>query len=207
MSYRDDIAALDARVESLRHEAAAKIDELEAARRLADEARRLVRARVLETELANPCAASWADMNGDDRVRHCGQCRKNVYNFAELTRDEVDALIVEHEGSLCARLFVRADGTIKTKDCSRDVRLRPRGLAVALGAAAVAAGAVIAAGGALVEAHHVPPPVVYDEAVGETCFVGHGPSMVEPTVEPPERMSFEEGAGGFAVPRWRELKK
>jgi hypothetical protein len=206
MSYRDDIAALDARVESLRHEAAVKIDELEAAQRLADEARRLVRARVLEAELANPCAASWADMKGDERVRHCGQCRKNVYNFAELTRDEIDALIVEHEGSLCARFFLRADGTIKTKDCSRDLRLRPRGLVVALGAAAVAAGAVIAAGGALVEAHHVAPSVVYDPSMGETVFL-HDDPPPEPPVETAQRMSYEEGAGGFSVSSWRALKK
>lgn len=153
MSYRDDLAALEGRVEDLRREATAKVDDLERFEQLVEEARRLVRARVLEGELATPCIVSWDDMQGDGRVRHCRRCRKNVYNFAELTRSEIDALIVKHEGSLCARLFLRADGTVLTKDCTRDIRIRPSRLAVALGAAAIAAAAAVGAGGAVVQSH------------------------------------------------------
>ena len=29
-------------------------------------------------------------MAGDERVRHCTLCSLNVYNFAEMTRDEVE---------------------------------------------------------------------------------------------------------------------
>jgi hypothetical protein len=56
-------------------------------------------------------------MKGDDRVRFCELCKLNVYDFAQLTRREVDALVANSEGRLCGRLYRRADGTIITKDC------------------------------------------------------------------------------------------
>ena len=67
--------------------------------------------------IASPCPASWESMKGDDRVRFCELCKLNVYDFAQLTRREVDALVANSEGRLCGRLYRRADGTIITKDC------------------------------------------------------------------------------------------
>src|SRR6267142_5668090 len=64
--------------------------------------------------IAAPCSADWDSMPGSDRVRHCGQCNKNVYNLSEMTRRQAEALIREKEGQLCARLYRRADGTILT---------------------------------------------------------------------------------------------
>ena len=61
-------------------------------------------------------------MAGDERVRHCTLCSLNVYNFAEMTRDEIRALLVRKEGRVCARLYRRADGTLLTKDCPRGLR-------------------------------------------------------------------------------------
>ncbi len=29
--------------------------------------------------LAYECPLSWSDLEGDDRVRHCGECNKDVY--------------------------------------------------------------------------------------------------------------------------------
>jgi hypothetical protein len=139
MSYRDDLAALDARVAALEH-------ELAQTKQLQAEARRLVRENVIEGTLATPCTALWSEMTGDDRARHCGKCNKYVYNFAALTGDELEALIREKEGKLCGRFFIRADGTVLTKDCTRDVRIRPTRLAVALGVGAAAASALLAAG-------------------------------------------------------------
>lgn len=138
MAYRDDVAALDARVASLKNELA----ETEA---MASEARRRVRQHVIEAELATPCTALWSEMRGDDRVRHCSQCNKHVYNFAELTRPEIDSIIRETEGTLCGRLFLRADGTVLTKDCA-PVRIRPSRFEVALAGGALAVAALIGAG-------------------------------------------------------------
>jgi len=53
----------------------------------------------------------------------------NVYNFAEMTRDEVRDLLARTEGRVCARLYRRADGTVLTRDCPTGLRaLRRRGI-------------------------------------------------------------------------------
>ena len=67
--------------------------------------------------IAAPCSAPWDDMDGDDRVRFCKQCRLNVYDLAALTRSEAEALIIEKEGRLCGRIHRRADGTTLTGNC------------------------------------------------------------------------------------------
>jgi hypothetical protein len=82
--------------------------------------------------IAVPCQASWEGMAGDERVRHCTLCSLNVYNFAEMTRDEVRELLVRTEGRVCARLYRRADGTVLTRDCPTGLRaLRRRASRVA----------------------------------------------------------------------------
>lgn len=66
-----------------------------------------------------PCDAVWEQMAGDQKIRHCELCDLNVYNFAELTRDEIRTLIAQTEGRLCGRLYRRADGTLITKRSRR----------------------------------------------------------------------------------------
>jgi len=88
--------------------------------------------------IAEPCRADWEGMAGDERVRHCTLCSLNVYNFAEMTGDEVRALILRTEGRVCARLYRRADGTVITRDCPtgmRAMRRRASRVAAALVAA------------------------------------------------------------------------
>lgn len=69
--------------------------------------------------IAVPCPMKWSQMEGDGRARHCGQCNQTVFNFAELDAEEARLLLRKHAegGRICARLFVRADGTMMTKDC------------------------------------------------------------------------------------------
>jgi hypothetical protein len=77
-------------------------------------------------------------MAGDDQVRYCGLCEKNVYNFSAMTSTEVVELIQRHEGQLCARFYRRSDGTMLTTDCPVGVhhrvqrRKRRTGLAAAI---------------------------------------------------------------------------
>jgi hypothetical protein len=85
-----------------------------------------------DLKVAAPCQAEWAKMTGDERARFCGLCRKNVYNLSEMTASEAAALIREKEGSLCARFFRRADGTVLTSDCPVGRRGRRRRNAAAL---------------------------------------------------------------------------
>lgn len=70
-----------------------------------------------DLKIASPCSASWENMTGDHRVRFCDLCKKNVYNFSSMTREEAERLIVSKEGKLCALLYRRRDGTVLTVDC------------------------------------------------------------------------------------------
>ena len=140
-AYRDDVAALDARHAALSAELAAKTRELADAARLLDEAKRKAKLPVLDNlRVATPCSVSWDGMTGDERVRACGSCQKNVYNLSNLTREEAQALIVEKEGKLCVRYYQRHDGTILLKDCSVGIGRKRKRTVVAAGVAALLAG-------------------------------------------------------------------
>jgi hypothetical protein len=56
-------------------------------------------------------------MTGDDVVRHCRQCDKNVYNLSALSADAAANLFREREGKICVRFYRRSDGTMLTEDC------------------------------------------------------------------------------------------
>lgn len=156
--YRDDRSALEARRDDLRQELAdltRKTEELRAAvndregveRELASIEARLAYARrapsLENLRVASPCKANWDAMTGDDRVRFCDQCQKNVYDLSAMTRDEAERLLAEREGSMCVRLYKRADGTVITSDCPVGVRKKRVRLAV-ISTAAAAASAVAA---------------------------------------------------------------
>ncbi|MCW5956068.1 MAG: hypothetical protein KIT61_05745 [Pyrinomonadaceae bacterium] len=67
--------------------------------------------------IASPCPADWNSMYGDNRKRFCGECKMNVFNLSDMTRQEAESLLLNWEGRLCVRFFRRADGTVLTKDC------------------------------------------------------------------------------------------
>jgi hypothetical protein len=68
-------------------------------------------------KIASPCRANWDEMYGDNRKRFCGECKLNVYNLSGMTRDDADALIINAEGRLCVRYYMRPDGSVITEDC------------------------------------------------------------------------------------------
>jgi hypothetical protein len=68
-------------------------------------------------QIASPCSADWNEMFGDDRKRHCGDCKLNVYNLSGMTKDEAESLVMNAEGRLCVRFYRRADGSVITQDC------------------------------------------------------------------------------------------
>lgn len=68
-------------------------------------------------KVASPCSADWNAMIGNNRQRHCGDCKLDVYNLSGMTKREAENLIINSEGRLCARFFKRPDGTIISKDC------------------------------------------------------------------------------------------
>jgi hypothetical protein len=76
-------------------------------------------------EIPTPCSVPWDSMYGDQRIRHCGSCRKDVYNVSELTRAEAMALIASRE-PVCLRIYRRPDGTVVTNDCWSRLRAARR---------------------------------------------------------------------------------
>jgi hypothetical protein len=143
-AYRNDVDALSARHDSLAAELMAKTKEVNEAARLLEEARTKARLPVLENiRVATPCRADWNQMTGDERTRHCGDCKKNIYNLSNMTRDEAEALIVEKEGKLCARYYQRHDGTILLKDCSIGIGVARKRRIIAVGAMALLGGAAL----------------------------------------------------------------
>jgi hypothetical protein len=149
MAYRDDLTALSARHDALADEVQQKTRELEASRRLLEQARAQAKLPVLDNlRVASPCTADWNQMTGDDRARHCGDCQKSVYNLSDMRRDEAEALLIEKNGDLCVRYFQRHDGTILLADCTIGVKRRRRRRLIAAGAA------TLLAGGAAATAYH-----------------------------------------------------
>ncbi len=88
-----------------------------------------------DVHIASPCRSDWAQMSGDDSVRHCAECNLNVYNLSEMSRREAEELIASREGRLCVRFFRRADGTILTRDCPVGFRIMVRKVSRFAGAA------------------------------------------------------------------------
>lgn len=218
--YRDELSPLRTRLSALRSEAAdieGRLGRAEELRRrrveVASEIQDLQnRLRNLETQttldglrIASPCSASWDGMVGDERVRFCGQCQKNVYNVAGMTRDEAFALLRANAGgTVCMRLFRRADGTVMTSDCPTGLKKkRVRRLAMVAGGLAAAAtasafvtlgagsrmGEIPVAGGVRVPERASPEMEMGDVAPMGTVAVPDAPPPPPPTpsAKPPRR--------------------
>jgi len=72
--------------------------------------------------IAAPCNMGWENMVGDDRVRLCAGCDKNVYNTSRMTKAEIKELLAVEGKAPCLRIYRRADGTMITKDCPVGLR-------------------------------------------------------------------------------------
>ena len=68
-------------------------------------------------KVASPCSADWNEMLGDARKRFCGECKLNVYNLSEMSKQDAEELLIQSEGRLCVRFYQRNDGTVITQDC------------------------------------------------------------------------------------------
>lgn len=65
-------------------------------------------------KVAAPCHEDWNAMRGNDEVRFCSHCAKDVHNLSAMTRAGAEALIKKSGGRLCVRYVTRADKTIVT---------------------------------------------------------------------------------------------
>jgi hypothetical protein len=159
MTYRDDLQAARMRRDALArelHQVRGRMGEFDGLarqagaleRELAECSRDMDRARarvelplLQRVRVASPCKERWDDMAGDEHVRFCGRCEKNVYDLSSLSASQAEALLQEKGEAMCARFFRRSDGTILTSDCPVGARRkstwrRVTGAAVATGLAA-----------------------------------------------------------------------
>lgn len=67
--------------------------------------------------IASPCSANWDGMFGDERKRHCSECKLNVYNLSDMTQTEAENFLINAEGRVCIKFYRRTDGTVLTQDC------------------------------------------------------------------------------------------
>ncbi len=137
-----------ARLQRREHQLRAALESARVARR---GAQRL--ALLAEVGVASPCSARWADMAGDDRVRFCDHCGKNVFDLSAMTEDEAKALLAANGERPCVRFHRRADGTILTADCPVGRQMK--------GVRRVAAGVLAAGAAAMAAAASASPGVTY----------------------------------------------
>ncbi|MEO8876787.1 MAG: hypothetical protein ABI461_14435 [Polyangiaceae bacterium] len=139
-------------------------------------------------KIASPCSADWEKMEGDDEVRFCRGCQKNVFNLSAMTAEDAEAVLQEKEGDLCARLYRRKDGTVLTTDCSVGVRkkwvTRVAGAGVLFGGAAAAI--AMSARHQRVESHLMGAVAVLES---EPAVMG---STAAPQVDPPPTTGTRE---------------
>lgn len=72
--------------------------------------------------IAAPCPMSWENMEGNDRVRHCQGCAKNVYNISDMSTAEAEQFLLANGTDACIRLFRRQDGTLINDNCPVGLR-------------------------------------------------------------------------------------
>lgn len=64
----------------------------------------------------SPCSKNWDEMLGDELVRFCGGCEKNVYNLSAMTAREAHEFAAKNAGKVCIRYVREADGRVRTAD-------------------------------------------------------------------------------------------
>ena len=63
-----------------------------------------------------PCSKEWDEMVGDENVRFCEGCRKNVYNLSAMPRREASKFVARNSGKVCVRYVRLTDGKVQTAD-------------------------------------------------------------------------------------------
>jgi hypothetical protein len=74
--------------------------------------------RLEDIQINRPCPASWDEMKGGEKSRHCEECDLKVHNLAAMSRVEGESLLTDREkgARLCVRMEVHPDGTCITTD-------------------------------------------------------------------------------------------
>ena len=83
-----------------------------------------------------PCQVGWDEMAGDDMIRFCGQCKKNVHNLSTLPDDRLAEVLAERKiKETCVIMSKDKNGRVRFDNCPvalRKVRDHYRKVAVSL---------------------------------------------------------------------------
>jgi Carboxypeptidase regulatory-like domain/Ankyrin repeats (3 copies) len=60
--------------------------------------------------IKSPCSESWNEMSGNEKVRFCSHCAKDVSNISTMTRKEAFKLVRKSNGDLCIRYYQKPSG-------------------------------------------------------------------------------------------------
>jgi len=73
--------------------------------------------------IRNPCAANWDDMHGDQTVRFCRQCKKNVHNLSAMNPEQLAFTLELRERQPTCVFMARAnDGSVVIDNCPKFLR-------------------------------------------------------------------------------------
>jgi Ankyrin repeats (3 copies)/Carboxypeptidase regulatory-like domain/Ankyrin repeats (many copies) len=115
-------------------------------------------------EVKDPCSETWDKMSGNDQVRFCGHCSKNVNNISEMTRKDALRLVRGSNGNLCVR-YVRHPVTNRPLFVENLYKITRRAPGLAAGVMTASITLSTAA-----YAQSVPTPVSNDDAVIEKAL-------------------------------------
>jgi hypothetical protein len=117
---------------------------------------------IANARIASPCHEPFEAMSGEGAIRSCARCDQEVFDLAQMTLAQAEALVASRQGgSSCVRLHKRRDGTMMFADCevgAKGVWTRRAGLAIAATVIATTAVAWIASPPVHVRAFDRPPP-------------------------------------------------
>ncbi|HQU82024.1 MAG TPA: carboxypeptidase-like regulatory domain-containing protein [Pyrinomonadaceae bacterium] len=63
-------------------------------------------------DVKTPCDESWEEMTGNNEVRFCSHCAKNVHNISAMTRTKAEKLVKDSNGQICVRYVKNPQGKI-----------------------------------------------------------------------------------------------
>ena len=79
-----------------------------------------------QLRIESPCPASWDAMAGNDRVRFCQACQKQVHDLSAMPKDEAERLVCEAAGRLCVRILVEVAAPALPVGYQSSLRTHPR---------------------------------------------------------------------------------
>jgi hypothetical protein len=57
----------------------------------------------IELAIPNACHLKWQNMQGDKKTRYCNECHTKIYNFSEMSQDEINNVMAKN-AKVCARM-------------------------------------------------------------------------------------------------------